>query len=292
MRFFAAVIWVLLNALPAKAETVFTVRGPEYAGDTRMDYDYDVMKLALDLTVDSHGPYTLQKTPIGVNFKRAVEFAKQGRFPNFFLRNMVSEQSMNDLIPVIFPVERGITGFRVALIKSNLQDEIGNIEDISDLRKFDIIQGIGWPDNLILRANGLRVLTGPSFPRIWEMLVNDRAQLFLRGVNEISAEMQSGPKKMTISIEQNLVFHYPFPRFLFTSPENKSAVNRIKAGLIKACNNGSFVKLWRSYFQKSLDELKLDNRKMIHLRNPYLNAVSDLLRELDQLPAECREIRM
>jgi len=257
-----------------------------------MEYDYDLMKLALDLTVETHGPYKLVKTPIGLNYKRAMEFAKKGTFPNFFMRNVVSQDAMQELTAVKFPVERGIAGYRVAFIKPNLQKEIEQVTDVSDLRRFDIIQGIGWPDNLILRANGLRVLVGPSFPNIRDMVVNDRAQLFFRGVSEILKEYQQQPDDRRLSVEKHLLIYYPFPRLLVTAKENGQAAKRVETGLIKACKNGSFIELWEKYFQSDLEELGLKNRKTIPLKNPFLEQVSGLLQELEKLPPECRHLRL
>ena len=283
---------MLVQTTTAYAETLFTVRGPEYPGDVRMDYDFDILKLALDATIDTHGPYRLQKTPTGLNFKRAIETAQKGIFPNFFLRNMVTRKGMDEMIPVIFPVERGITGYRVALIKPNMQREIEKIDDFSDLRKFDIIQGIGWPDNQILRANGLRVLTGPSFPLIREMVLNNRAQLFLRGVSEIIPETQHNTDEISLSIEKKVLIHYPFPRFLFTAKENTDAALRIEAGLLKACLNGSFTKLWEKYFKKDIEALNLNQRKVFNLQNPFIADLEGLLAQFKKLPAGCRPLNM
>jgi len=292
LRYLFVFICVFFQTVPANAETVFTVRGPEYPGDSRMEYDYDLMKLALDLTVESHGPYKLVKTPIGLNYKRAMEFAKKGTFPNFFMRNVVSQDALQALTAVKFPVERGITGYRVAFIKPNLQEEIGQVENISDLRKYDIIQGIGWPDNLILRANGLRVLAGPSFSSIRDMVVNDRAQLFLRGVSEILQEYQQQADDIPLAIEKNLLIYYPFPRLLFTAKENTEAANRVEIGLLNACKNGSFTELWEKYFRENLEKLNLKSRKTILLKNPFLERIEELLQEFKKLPPECRPLAL
>ena len=292
MRFLFVFICVVFQTVPANAETVFTVRGPEYPGDTRMEYDYDLMKLALDLTVESHGPYKLVKTPIGLNYKRAMEFAQKRTFPNFFMRNVVSQDALQELTAVKFPVERGIAGYRVAFIKPNLQEEIGQVENISDLRKYDIIQGIGWPDNLILKANGLRVLAGPSFSSIRDMVVNDRAQLFLRGANEILQEYQQQTDDIPLAVEKHVLIYYPFPRLLFTAKENTEAANRVEIGLLKACKNGSFTELWEKHFLKNLEKLDLKSRKTILLKNPFLERVEELLEEFKKLPPECRPLAL
>ncbi len=283
---------ITYTASTAIAETVFTVRGPEYEGDQRMDYDYALVKLALDKTVPEYGSYRLERTPTGLNFKRAYEFVKSGMYPNFFVRVMASEQSFHELRPVIFPIDRGITGYRVALISSFSQSRISEISNLEDLQNFIVVQGLGWPDTKVLKANGMNVVTGPGFESMREMVAHGRVDMFLRGANEIEAEVTNQKPPVTLYIENELLIHYDFPRFFFTTKDNRAAAARLRDGLHAACEDGSFLKLWSNHFGKSIHKLNLSDRKYIELENPFLNKISTQLNALKNLPKECREIKL
>ena len=67
----------LLICLPAwAAELVLTLRAPETAADQRQIYDNAVLRLALDKTRASHGPYRLRQSP-PMNKQRALLSAQQ-----------------------------------------------------------------------------------------------------------------------------------------------------------------------------------------------------------------------
>ncbi|MBE7637342.1 transporter substrate-binding domain-containing protein [Sneathiella sp. P13V-1] len=255
-----------------------------------MNYDYALVKLALEKTISSYGSYRIERTPVGLNYKRAYEFAKSGLYKNFFLRAMVSDQSLNELRPVYFPIDRGITGYRIALISSFSQSRISKIETLEDLKKFQVVQGIGWPDTNILKSNGVKVVTGPGFESMREMVAHGRVDMFLRGANEVEAEVKNQKLPVTLYVESEILIHYPFPRFFFTTKDNHKAAKRLSEGLKLACEDGSFLKLWSDYFGKSIHKLNLSNRKYIKLENPYLEKISSKLNILQSLPAECKEI--
>ena len=64
-------------------ETLFTYRAPESDRDTRLLYEIDVLRLALQKTEKEYGPFRLEPTP-RINVARCLQSIQQHRFTNFF----------------------------------------------------------------------------------------------------------------------------------------------------------------------------------------------------------------
>ncbi len=263
------ILIALLYSVSVKAETVYTVRGPEYAGDKRMDYDYAILNLALQKTVDEYGPYRLEQSMPGENFKRALQNARIGTYKNFFIRAAATPALSDHMASVPFPVDRGILGYRISFISNKIQGKIKEINTLDELRKYSVVQGIGWSDSRILKANGFKVNTGSSFASMFSMVTEGRSDLFLRGMNEILAEWRTNTNKAGLAIETSIAVHYPFPRFFYTTVGNADAAKRILTGLKIAYEDGSFNRIWRRHFGKSIKFVQLHNRKIFKLSNPF-----------------------
>jgi hypothetical protein len=284
--FLLAVLTCLYFQASVIAQTVFTVRGPEYAGDRRMEYDYALLELALLKTIDTHGPFEIRRTPPGFNFKRSILSAEKNAYPNFFVRAMASPKILKRMAHVLFPVDRGITGYRVAFVTRSTAERLKSVRSLEELHQFTIVQGIGWRDTDVLNANGLKVITASNFKSMIQMVSHQRSDMFLRGVNEILAEWQRNQRIKDVVVEPNLLIHYPFPRFLFTAKENTDAANRVFKGLIQAYQDGSMQRIWRHYFKESVDFAKMKDRILIQLENPFIGTLDTSYLKYNYSPTE------
>ena len=71
-------------------------------------------------------------------------------------------------------------------------------------------------------------------------------------------------------VDSRLALYYPLPFYYFVSNENKKLAERIEAGFKIAIADGSFEKLFMTFHQKFIDEAKLNQRKIIRLKNSTL----------------------
>ena len=92
------------------------------------------------------------------------------------------------LTAIHIPVDKNIGGYRVFLIRKENKDKFNNIKTLDDLRKFNIGLGLSWLDVEILKANQFNVITGSNYDGLFEMLINNRFDIFLRGADEIIGE--------------------------------------------------------------------------------------------------------
>lgn len=258
------------NAANADKE-IFTYMAPNGINDTRYLYEKQLLTLALDLTKAKYGDYKLLPSQPNISVKQTELLAKNGHFKNFFFKFSYSDALANKLLAIPFPIDRGIAGYRVSLIAQSNQALLKNVKNIRQLKNKTIVQGVGWLDSNILSANGLSVFTIAKYNKMFEMIANERAELFFRGINEWLNEykiMQT--HQPNISYDKHIALHYALPRFFFTSQNNTKNAKRVQQGLLKAYQTGQLQTLWRSHYAKSIQASQLSTRHLIKLKNPYI----------------------
>lgn len=293
VSFFYIVFIFLCWPTASVSQTMFTYMAPNGQDDTRNLYEKDLLNLALTLTENEYGEFSLQASDSGVNLKRTEMLAKKGHFKNFFFKFSYRDELKESLLPIYIPIDRGIVGYRISFVSLTNPDIIKTVSAVNQLKNLTIVQGIGWLDANILSTNGLSVFTISNYEKMFEMISNDRAELFFRGVNEWQAEYDTYKNRaVNLACDQHIALHYPLPRFFFTSKDNIKNAERVQKGLLLAYENGEFVKLWRKYFSKSIKASKLSSRTIIELSNPYLNDLSPEYKKYNATLAEIKAIEM
>lgn len=265
---------------------------PESGADVRMNFYWDLLRLALDETQSTWGPYDLQ--PGAKTMTPARAEVHLGNSQDFsVMARATSMEREKKLHPIRIPLDKGLTGYRLFLIKDSNQAALNNIKVSSELRSFSIGQVASWIDVDILRHASLTVVTGPTYESLIPMLEAGRFDLLSRGVNEISAELSahaaSHPK---LAIEKKLLLYYPLPRYFFfpRTPEGEKLAQRAEEGLRLLIRNGKFQKRYVQFKKSILEDLKLSGRQVIRIANPTLPVETPLAdKEMwDNLETELR----
>lgn len=205
-----------LATIQAHSET-FTFRTPETKGDPRYEYDNAVLKLALEKTKGSHGPYEF-KPSAQMNFSRSEKALEQNLHPNFFLKQSYSQDWAKKLVYVPFPIDLGIVGYRVCFLPKSLKGEFAKVSSIADMKKYVHGQGSGWGDVAILRAAGFKVVERPKYETLFKLVASRRGfDIFCRGANELAGELKAFGKIKNLAYDEAVSLAYPLPRFFFTS---------------------------------------------------------------------------
>lgn len=260
-------------ALAQTQKTVFTTRGPESETDQRQAYYVQLLDLALKKTSPKYGPYQLNILPTGQNIKRAIQDAKQQLYPNYFVRQSVSIALINEMKAVEFPLDLGIAGYRVGFVNSKIKARLENIDNKKALKKLTYVQGLGWLDNEILRANGFKVMTASSYEGMFSMIALNRIDIFMRGVHEIKDEWENHLHLAALEYDETFAFYYPLPRFFFTAKANQKAAKRVYEGLVIAYEDHSLTDLWLKFYGPSLAFARLEDRKIYQLSNPFIDGI-------------------
>lgn len=256
------------------AKTIYTYNNTQNEHDPRKFYELEVLKTALEKTIEKYGEYELIPSP-RMNLKRAITTLKLNTIKNFILKMSITKELLDELAYANFPIDRGIVGYRVSFISPKMKNKIGDFNTLEKLKKLRIGQGIGWLDVDILRHNGFNVKTISDYEALFNMTVLNRIDLFSRGINEILGEYESYKHIKNLDHDRTFVLYYPLPRFFFTHKSNEKAMKRIEEGLILAYKDGTLDKIFDKYYKNSIEFLHLENRKIYKLENPFLKDIDN-----------------
>lgn len=284
---FAALLACSVSIAASAAELLLTLRSPESPTDKRQIYINAALRLALDKTLASHGPYKLLSSP-PMNKQRALLSARQKTHPNLMIMTGASEAHETGLLaPVRFPLMLGATGYRVCFVSPQSQQAVAQASTLDELRnKFSILQGPGWSDVPVLRDNGFHVIEGAGYEALFRMVARGRADLFCRSVLEVQAEAKAQAQPGLL-LDRSFALVYDMPQFIYTHRDNTAVIERLTLGLQQAHADGSLQALMRKHLLPSLQLVELSKRRIHHLRTApppdidfeYRSYSLDLLKE-------------
>ncbi|MBI3146437.1 MAG: amino acid ABC transporter substrate-binding protein, partial [Pseudogulbenkiania sp.] len=178
---------------------------------------------------------------------------------------------------VRIPIEKGLLGYRVALISQDRQPAIDRVRTLADLRKLTIGQGIGWGDTDLYRYNGVKVFEA-NYNSLFSMVSSGRFDLFPRGVGEVFAEYDAySGRHPKLAIEKNLVLYYPWPYYFFFNRKTGAPLaNRVEEGLRMMIRDGSFDTWFQNHYGAAIRRANLAGRRIIRLENPSLPEATPL----------------
>lgn len=285
---------VIAAAGPACAqELTLTLRAPDSDTDLRNAYIRDAVQLALDKTRAGDGPYRLQLSA-PMNKRRALLEAAQQAAPNFLVVTGPDAGRAAGLVPVLFPIHLGVNRYRVCFVHAPHRAVVREADTLSAVARLRHVQGRGWADADILRANGFTVAEVNSYEALFQMVALGRADLFCRSVLEVGQEVQAHLGLMGskgLALDDSLLLAYDLPQYIYTHPGNHVAIERIARGLRLAYADGSLQALLRQHLQPSLALLNLAQRRLMTLNvpNPAVAEMNDRPFQMDVLRSPLRQ---
>ncbi|OYU99902.1 MAG: hypothetical protein CFE45_11230 [Burkholderiales bacterium PBB5] len=251
---------------------------PESPLDRRYVYHWKVLETALEKTRATHGDYVLEPGEVMTEARQLFELERatgsltvvyQGTTP-------VIERT---LWPVRIPVDRDLVGYRVLLVRRERLDQFASVRSVADLKTVTFGFGLGWLDGDVVRANGLRVVTGSSYEGLFDMLNNGRFEAFPRGAVEILDEWQARRERYPeLAIEPSLLVYYPMPMYFWFARDDvgRSLAERAEAGMRLMIADGSYDRLFAEYQDQTIVALGLKHRRILRLSNPLLGPETPL----------------
>lgn len=283
-RLWMVCVYALLFAFPQGARAVepekqqqtwrFVQNGPESPGDQRYTYHWSVLKAALDATRASHGDYSVAWASY-LNEPRQI---KEMQTENGAINTMVLDSTFElerDLIPVKIPIDKGLLGYRVFLIRAEDQPRFNAVRTLADLRKFSMGQGSDWSDMDIYQSAGFQVVGGDRYDALFDMLMNRRFDAFGRGVTEVTDELLTHQGRYpSMAIEQSTMLYYPMPVYFWFPKTSKGRMyaKRVEAGMLKISQNGTLDRMFKEHFGPTIEALQLKKRRLFRIPNPNLPA--------------------
>ena len=269
---------LVVPAAPRDGVMTYIHHPPESARDVRYLYQWEVLRTALEKTLATWGPYRLVAGEVMTERRQAYELRNAtGNLTVMYLGT--TPEFERELVPVRIPVDRSLGGYCVFLVRAGEQARFDAVRTLDDLRQFTYGLGLGWIDVEILRASGFNVVTGSSYDGLFEMLVNRRFDVFLRGAVEILDEYEQRREELRdIRIEDSLLLYYPLPMYFWfaKTPEGQRLAQRAEAGLRLMLADGSYDEIFDRYQRAKIERLHLKTRKAYRIDNPFLGPETPL----------------
>ncbi|PWF55667.1 hypothetical protein C7C56_000705 [Massilia glaciei] len=238
------------------------------------DYGFKVLELALS---KSGIPYSLTVSKLKMNQERAGSMLEQGVISVWDAG--ASAELETRYKAVNFPIDRGLSGYRLFLINKEQLGDFAKIRTLGALKNKRAGQGPGWGDTKILNGAGIHVRTA-EFEPLFRLLNAKRIDFFPLGAEEIFTllERHRGASPDLV-VEPDLALHYPFARLFFVRKGNMRLHDAIHSGLVNAFADGSFQRLLESdkKFHDGVSRAKLRTRTIFMLDNANLTRAFRLM---------------
>lgn len=261
-RLFACLL--LVWQVAATGAEVVRFPKPEFEGDRRYDYVLQVLQLVLSKTGTD---YRIELAGAPMNQERQVQELEAGRTIDVGPIPSSAEREAR-LLPIRIPLNKGLLGWRLGLIRKGDKGLFAGVNTLDDLKRVRLAQGQEWPDTQILQANGIPVITAPKYEGLFKMLTGKRFDYFPRSTMEIWDEQENNAD--ALEVEPHLALHYFYDSYFMVNRNNTKLANAIRDGFEKAIADGSFDKIFQQYFGERLRKARLETRTVIELRNPLL----------------------
>lgn len=263
----------LLGGGTARGDALQVRFGVPGFDDTLSRYERSLLELTLTKTIAREGPFELTEfdarraSGAAITASRSIELLRAGQDIDVLVLTSTTEREAA-LLPIRIPIDRGLLGYRVLLIRS---EDAPRFAQLKSLRDISLGQVADWLDTRILERGGLTVVTGPTQGQMMGMLHAGRFDAYPRGLpqawDELATDGGSG-----LMIEPTLAIYYPLARYFFVAPGNHALADRIERGFRLAIADGSFATLFHDDpgNKRALALADLKHRRIIRLNNPFL----------------------
>ncbi|MBD8878941.1 transporter substrate-binding domain-containing protein [Rhodanobacter sp. 7MK24] len=240
---------------------------PETPYDARTGYPVAVLRLALEhLNV----AFSMKQSAIVLSQARTLRLLEDNQVVTVGWSVATVERDKR-LLTVRVPIDRGLIGWRILLIRRDEEKQFRDLLTVSQLAHVPMAQDQDWPDLAILRDNGFDMTAAFDYASLFSMLKLGHVDAVPRSVAEIGQELQS-PDGADLVAETHLLLHYPSALVFFVSKSNPSLAAELQKGLERAIADGSLRRLFELTYRQSLNALHLHDRHVIELTNPLLPA--------------------
>ena len=233
--------------------------------DDRDRYPVQLLQLALR---KAQASYELKPHAVFMLQVRAMREVEQQSGLDI-VWTMTSREREQALLPVRIPIDRGLLGWRLLLVRPASLPTFASASTLARLKTLRGGQGADWPDVAILRGAGLAIDESARYGDLFQKLAAGRIDYFPRSVQEIWGEVENHRDDGFV-VEPTLALHYPAAMYFFVNRQRPELAADIRRGLEIALRDGSFQALFMRNFGALLQRSKLGTRHVIEMTNPLL----------------------
>lgn len=175
-------------------------------------------------------------------------------------------------IAIDTPIAKGLLGHRLLIVKRQRLNEFVGVTKLTDLQDLRLGIPATWVDAELFRRNDCKVVERGSFDELFERLKRDEFDYVALGANEILDVYQTMIKpEDDLVIHPNLLLYYPFPLVFYVAANQLDLADYISRGIETIAHNGELNRCFDDFYGAAVEQLKLQQRHVIHLRNPFLD---------------------
>lgn len=273
MRYKGVFLLVFLGVMSgwharAQAHTLYV---PVKRSELDLAHDYHIELLKKALHASGQRDIVIKDT-VPMLEGRALRSLEQGTIIDIYWMGADQEKEQR-LRKIPIPTTRGLIGFRQLLVHRDQLHQFDDIDSRQALTSMVACQGHDWPDTLILRHAGVKVVTTSHFEDLFSMLNSRRCDFFPRAVHDVARELEERQHRFPeLVLVEGLMIHYRFAVYFYTNKNNEALAAAVEQGLALLSESGEFDSfmqqhpLTRGVFPLSF----LTEQRVISLANPFL----------------------
>lgn len=257
---------------------IITYNPPRSNVDSRFDYNIALLREILDASKDKYGSYRLVASEYPNQTRNlSIKLVKTGRMSLTW--STASKELEEVLLPVRFPIFKGLLGYRIFLIQKKDQDKFAEVDSLEELKKLKMGTGLGWGVTGLYEKHGFNLLVHADYEELFRFLSDGFYDYFSRGINEVQQEyLERKNLYRNLKIESTLALYHPLPFYMYTGRDEagEKLVERLQYGISKIRQNGRFDELFQSHFGDMVADMRLSERRLFTLDNPHLSSETPL----------------
>lgn len=232
------------------------------------DYIAELVVLALDKSGVSYRCEAVNNVP---SQTRAIRLLgkENGLDLSWHVTNYDLEEQAK---AVLIPIDKGLLGYRIAVIRSETPDLFAKIHSRYDMRNINFGLGFDWADLAVFSDNGIKTTQISDNSQQFNMLSLGRFDALPLSVLELNeTKLAAGTM-----LDEHVVIRYPSATYFFVAKENKALHSALTNGLKRAAIDGSWQQLFDKHFKTHILAAHLAKRRIIELENDTLPRTAPL----------------
>ncbi|MFT3737018.1 MAG: hypothetical protein QM776_18735 [Rhodocyclaceae bacterium] len=255
------------------------LQGADPAKGKIPDFKITVFDEALKRTEKKYGPYRYVSTTVTLSRDRMYEELMAGRMINVTMTATQPKWEEN-LIPIMIPMDMGLSGLRISLIRSDTQAYLSAIRHVDALKALTMGVGSGWSSRKVAEANGFLVAPAENYEALMKMLMAGRSDYFPRSLNEAFSEYDAWHGQFPeLAIDNAILLNMPLPTYIFVSPKEPRLAKRIEEGMEMLVKDGTLQRIMLKFNADLIKRADLCRRTVFQIPNPTLSDATPLQRK-------------
>jgi hypothetical protein len=240
-------------------------------------YNLTLLRLALEKSAPAYGAFELvvdKNTEL--TQQDALRYLSDKK-ELYVVPTMTDAIRERIFIPVRVPLYKGLFGIRLMIGNEQTVAALEGSSSVDAVKAATFVQGAGWPDTQILKANGFSVVEMTDKNAMMSAVSSGKTQLYPRSIAEIWSELQTTEHK-NLRVLNTVYLYYPAPIYFFVqkTAEGKVLAAQLEAGLMQAVKDGSFDQIFDQHMGPMIKKAQLSGKTMLRLNNSSLPGVTPL----------------